>query len=111
MDKITAKDIVADERELWLNSPVGYLYAERINQREEGRLKSFLINIFAQGDDASGDAIRNASLEDCVQTLLNSNFTFDTEWFGIRALPTRPDGTVLGKLDDPEYQRKMGFSQ
>lgn len=108
-DKITAKDIINDERELFMNSPIGYEFAERITQKEEGRLKSFLINIFAPGDDQAGDAIRAANLEDVVQTLLNNNFTFDEEWFGVRALPTGIDGRPVSRLDDPEYQRKMGF--
>jgi len=107
--KPTAVDILADERELWMNSPVGYLYAERINQREDGRIKSFLINIFAQGDDEAGDSIRHASLEDCIQTLLNNGFSFDPEWYGNRELPKGIDGKPISRLDDPEYQRKMGF--
>lgn len=107
--KITAADIIADERELWVNSPVGYAFAERINQRDEGRLKSFLINLFTAGDDQAGDAIRQATLEEVIQTFLNNNFTFDPEWYGVRDLPRREDGTLASRLDDPEYQRKMGF--
>lgn len=107
---MNAKEVVENESELWLNSPVGYLFAERINQRDEGRLKSFLINIFAQTDDAAADAIRQASLEDCVQTLIDSGFTFDSEWYGVRQLPMGIDGKPMSRLDDPEYRRKMGFT-
>lgn len=107
-EKPTAKDIVNDERELWMNSPIGYAYAQRIHQKDEGQLKSFLINIFA-GDEAYAEAIRQASLEDVVQTLLDNNFTFDEQWFGYRELPTGIDGKPISRLDDPEYQAKMGF--
>lgn len=106
---ITAADIIADSRELWLNSPIGYAFAERINQHDEGRLKSFLINLFTAGDDQAGDAIRAASKEDVIQTFLNNNFTFDEEWYGVRELPMGIDGKPVSRLDDPEYQRKMGF--
>lgn len=109
--KITAADVLADERELFMNSPEGFAYAERINQRDEGRLKSFLINIFAPGDDQAGDAIRASNLEQVVQTFLDNNFTFDPDWYGVRALPTGIDGRPMSRLDDPDYQRRMGFSQ
>lgn len=109
--KVTAADIMADSRELFMNSPEGYAFAERINQHDEGRLKSFLINIFAPGDDAAGDAIRAANLEQVIQTFLDNNFTFDPEWYGVRELPKGIDGRPKSILDDPNYQRRMGFSQ
>lgn len=109
--KITAADVLADERELFMNSPEGYAFAERINQRDEGRLKSFLINVFGAMDDAWSDAIRAASLEQVVQTFLDNNFTFDPEWYGVRELPKGIDGRPKSRLDDPDYQRRMGFSQ
>jgi hypothetical protein len=109
MDKPTAAQIIADPQDLYMNAPVEYPYVEKITQREESRLKSFLINVFAQGDDGAGDAIRNSSLEAVVQTLLDNNFTFDTEYYGYRPLPKGVDGKPISKLDDPEYQRKMGF--
>lgn len=104
-----AQEIIDSEQELWLNSPVGYPYAERINQREDSRLKSFLISLFAQGDDEFGDAIRRAETVDVVQTFLNNNFTFDADWLGARELPKGIDGRPRSRLDDPEYQNKMGF--
>lgn len=108
-DKLTGKDILAYDGELFMNSPVGYLFAERIEKNEEGRLKSFLINVFAGGDDQAGDAIRQATHEEVIDTFLNNNFTFDPEWFGVRPLPMGRDGRPMSRLDDPEYQRKMGF--
>lgn len=108
-DKITAKDVLADERPLYLNSPIGYAFAENIEKAEEGRLKSFLINLFAQGDDVAGDSIRAATLEEVIDTFLNNGFTFDPEWYGVRELPKGIDGRPKSRLDDPDYQRKMGF--
>lgn len=108
-DKMTAAGIVAHEGELWLNSPIGYEFVERIEKADVGRLKSFLINIFAADDDAAGDAIRQASAEEVVQTFLNNNFTFDSEWFGRRDLPRGVDGRPVSRLDDPEYRRAKGL--
>lgn len=106
---MTAKEIVESTQELWLNSPIGYEFVEKIEKSDLGRLKSFLINLFAQGDDSVGDAIRNASHEEVVQTFLNSNFTFDEQWYGYREIPKGIDGRPKSRLDDPDYQKKMGF--
>lgn len=106
--KLTGKDILAEKRELFMNSPIGYPYAERIEKSEVGRLKSFLINLFAS-DEKYGDAIREATHEEVIDTFLNNGFTFDPEWYGVRELPKGVDGRPISRLDDPEYQRKMGF--
>lgn len=108
-DKTTAADIAADPRELWMNSPVGYAFAERVEKSNVGGLKSFLINVFAPGDDAAGEAIRAATQEELIQTLLNSGFTFDPEWYGIREIPKGPSGQPLSRLDDPVYRRSIGL--
>lgn len=111
-DKILGKDVVAYEGDLYLNSPIGYEYAEKIEKGEVGRLKSFLISIFAGADDepgGMGDAIRNATQEEVIDTFLNNGFSFDTEWFGKRELPKGVDGRPKSRLDDPDYQRKMGW--
>ncbi len=109
-DKVTAIDIVNDERELFLNSPVGYPFAERINQREESRLKGFLISLFTQGDDAMGDAIRQSTVEQCIQSFLDNNFTFDEQYYGVREIPLGSSGQPLSRLDDPEYRRSIGIA-
>jgi hypothetical protein len=108
-DKLTAKEIISDERLLYMNSPIGYEFAENIEKAELNRLKGFLINVFAATDDAAADAIRAASHEEVIDTYLNNNFTFDPEWYGVRELPRGIDGKPISRLDDPEYQRKMGF--
>ena len=104
-----AQEIIDDPRDLWLNSPIGYLYVERIEKKDMGHLKGFLINTFTAGDDLMGDAIRQADDKAVIETYLNNNFTFDPEWYGFRPLPTKADGTPIGRLDEPDYQRKMGF--
>jgi hypothetical protein len=108
-EPMTAKEIIEHEGELFMNSPIGYEFAERVEKSNVGGLKSFLINIFAGADDVTGDAIRAASHEEVVQTLLNNNFTFDPEWFGKRELPKGIDGRPISRLDDPEYRRAKGL--
>lgn len=111
-DKITAKDIIGDERELFVNTPVGFPYARRANQNDLGGIKSLLIEVLVQGDDQPGgwgDAIRTATQEELIDTCLNNGWTFDTEYFGVREIPLRPDGNPISRLDDPAYRASKGL--
>lgn len=107
-----AQAIIANPDQLWLNTPVGYPYAERIHQNDIGNIKSFLIKIFVGAGDVpggDGDAIRQATQEELIDTCLNNGWTFDPEWFGYRPIPTRPDGNPISALDDPEWRRSRGI--
>lgn len=105
---MTAQEIIDTEGELYMNSPVGYVFAERRTQKDIGGLKGFLINIF--NDEVYSEAIRRAEPLEVIQTFLDNGFSFDAEWYGVRQLPIGADGKPQSRLDDPEYQRKMGFS-
>ena len=112
-EKPTAKSIIADERELFVNTPIGFPYARRAHQRDLGGLKSLLIEVLVGADDQPGgwgDAIRAATQEELIDTCLNNNFTFDPEFYGVREIPLRPDGNPISRLDDPEYRRAKGMS-
>lgn len=82
--KSLAQQIFDDPRELFMNSPVGYPFAQRIHQRDIGNLKSFLIN--TTPDEAIQESIRQTGDVDIIQSYLDNGFTFDEEWFGARLL-------------------------
>lgn len=94
--------------ELWLNSPQGYPYAERIEKNDETNILRFCIMI-CNGDKDADEMIRKANHQERIAWLEASNFTFDTEWFGNRPLPERSDGVTLSALDDPAYRAKLGM--
>lgn len=75
---------MTETQELWLNSPVGYPFAEKIAKSDVGRLKSFLIN--TTPDDLLQEMIRNMSHQQLIEDLERSGFTFDEEWYGVREL-------------------------
>lgn len=104
---MTAQEIINDERELFMNSPIGYVFAERRSQKDVNGMKGFLINIF--NDEVYSESIRQSEPVEVVQSLLNNGFTFDPEWYGVRNLPVGRDGKPMSRLDDPEYQRHLGF--
>jgi hypothetical protein len=75
---MTAAEIMATTTELWLNSPQGYPFSERIGHRDIGRLKSFLIN--TTGDEITQEWIRGMTHEELIQCYLDSNFQFLETW-------------------------------
>ena len=79
---MTAQEILDDERELFMNSPQGYPYAQRIPKHDLGNLKSFLIN--TTPDELIQQGIREATHIEVIQTYLDNGFTFDEQWFGAR---------------------------
>lgn len=79
---MTAKEIINDPRELWLNSPEGYVFAQKIEKGDVGGLKSFLIN--TTPDETVQDLIRGMGHEELIQSLLTNNFTFDEVYLGAR---------------------------
>jgi hypothetical protein len=87
---------------LYLNSPAGYPFAEKIEKTEISRLKSFLINLTP--DEHFQNEIRAYSDEQLYKSLEDSGFTFDEEWRGVIEV-------TGSRLDDPDYARKMGFRQ
>ena len=70
--------------ELYLNSPIGYPFAQKIEKNDDGQLKSFLIN--TTGDEQIAETIRQMSHEELIQDLERNGFTFDEEYFGARLL-------------------------
>ena len=70
--------------ELWLNSPEGYPFAEKIEKNDIGRLKSFLIN--TTPDEGLQEHIRQMTSEELYRSLEDSGFTFDEVWLGARLL-------------------------
>lgn len=79
---MTALDILKDPRELYMNTPEGYPFAQKIEKSDIGQMKSFLIN--TTSDDQLQQMIREMTNAELIQTCLDNNFTFDTEWFGAR---------------------------
>ena len=104
----TPQQILNDPRELWLNSPVGYPYADKISKNDEGGLRRFMIMISGSDED-SIEIARAASHVELLKMLLDSKFTFDPEWYGARELPQRPDGSGVSALDDPSYRYRHGI--
>lgn len=84
MSKLTPQEIIDDPRELWMNSPEGYPYAQKISKNDVGGLKSFLINVTP--DDFLQEQIRQADHPTIIQQYLENGFTFDEQWFGARLL-------------------------
>lgn len=68
--------------ELYMNVPIGYPFAQKIEKSNIGGLKSFLIN--TTPDESLQQMIRDMNDEEVVQTCLANNFTFDEEYFGAR---------------------------
>ena len=81
---MTAKEIIESKDVLYMSSPVGYQFAQKIDQHDISNLKSFLINIFQ--DEFVAESIRKASHEEVIQTYLDNGFTFDSEWYAARLL-------------------------
>lgn len=67
---------------LYMNTPPGYPFAQKIEKTDIGGLKSFLIN--TTPDENLQQMIRDMSDEEVVQTCLDNNFTFDEEYYGAR---------------------------
>lgn len=70
--------------DLWLNSPIGYPYAQRIEKNNDSQLKSFLIGTTA--DEQTAEMIRQMTHDELVEDLERNGFTFDEEYFGARLL-------------------------
>lgn len=70
--------------ELYMNSPEGYPFAEKIAKTDIGRLKSFLIGI--SPDEALQQIVRDATNDEVISMLEKSGFTFDETWYGVRLL-------------------------
>lgn len=90
----------------YLNAPVGYPIASKIEKTDIGGLKSFLIN--TTPDESMHELVRAASDEEVVKMLTDSGFTFDEQWYGSRELPTT-NGAPASRLDDPAYRRSLGI--
>lgn len=71
-------------KDLWLNSPIGYPFAQKINKNDVGALKSFLIGTTA--DEQTHEMVRNMSHQELIEDFERNNFTFDEEWYGARLL-------------------------
>ena len=70
------------DTELWLNSPEGYPFAEKIAKSDIGALKSFLIK--TTPDEDVQEMIRQMSDDEVIEALEKNNFSFDEEWYGTR---------------------------
>lgn len=70
--------------ELWMNTPVGYPFAQKIAKTDINGLKSFLIS--TTPDEGLQEMIRQMNDEEIVQTCLDNGFTFDEDWYGYREL-------------------------
>ena len=81
---MTIEEIINSEKTLYMNSPVGYPFAQKIEHRDVGNLKSFLIN--TTPDELLQQQIRDMSHEAVIEAYLLNNFTFDEEWYGARLL-------------------------
>lgn len=81
----TVDEILNDPRELWMNSPVNYPYAERIEKSDMMGLKRFLLQ--TTPDEEAQEFIRQMDHKQVIKALLDSHFTFDEEWLGARLLP------------------------
>lgn len=75
---------MSDLPELWLNSPIGYPFAQKIAKSDVGGLKSFLIN--TTPDQDLQETIRQMSHQELIESFERNNFTFDEEWLGARLL-------------------------
>jgi hypothetical protein len=79
---MTALEILADPRELYMNVPEGFVFAQKIEKSDIGGLKSFLIGL--SPDDNLQEDIRQMTNEQVIHTCLDNNFTFDEEYLGAR---------------------------
>lgn len=70
--------------QLWLNSPIGYPFSEKIEKTDTGRLKSFLMN--TTPDQELQQEIVAMTHDELIETFERNGFTFDEEWFGPRLL-------------------------
>lgn len=68
--------------ELWMNTPMGYPFAEKIAKSDIGRLKSFLIGTTA--DEQTQQVVREMTDSEVIRTYQDNGFTFDSEWYGAR---------------------------
>lgn len=73
-----AQAILDNPSELWLNSPAGYPFAQRISKNDIGGLKSFMIG--TTPDDQLQDYIRGLSHYDLIKSLLANGFSFKETW-------------------------------
>ena len=94
--------------ELWLNSPVGYPYAEKVRKSDTQGLKRFMLQITA-GNKEMEQSVRDSTHLEIVKMLEDSKFTFDPEWYGARQLPMNASGTQRSALDDPYYRQRIGI--
>lgn len=79
---MTAQEILDDPRELWLNTPEGYPFAQKLEKSDTQGIKSFLIS--TTPDEQIHEMIRQMSPIEVIQSCLNNNFTFDEQWYGAR---------------------------
>lgn len=79
---MTPVEIIHDPRQLWLNSPEGYPFAQKIEKGDIGQLKSFLIS--TTPDEATQELVRQMSHEQLIESYINNNFTFDEQFLGAR---------------------------
>lgn len=70
--------------ELYMNTPIGYPFAQKISKTDIGALKGFLIN--TTPDEALQQMVRDMTDEEVIQTCLDNNFTFDEQYYGARLL-------------------------
>jgi len=66
------------ETELWLCSPPGYPFGQKIAKTDIGGLKSFLIS--TTPDEQVQEMIRQMSDEEIVADLERNGFTFEEQW-------------------------------
>jgi len=66
------------DSELWLCSPIGYPFGEKIAKSDIGRLKSFLIG--TTPDESVQEMIRQMSDEEIIADLERNGFTFEENW-------------------------------
>jgi hypothetical protein len=71
-----------DMTDLYMNTPIGYPFAQKILKTDIGGLKGFLIN--TTPDQDLQQMIRDMTDEEIWQTCLDNNFTFDEQYFGAR---------------------------
>ena len=95
-------------QELWMNSPIGYPYAEKIEKNNEHEILRFMLMI-SGADEANQEVLREATHDQRIKMLEDSGFTFDPIWLGQRELPTRPDGAPASALDDQQYRMRNGI--
>lgn len=66
------------DQELYLCSPPGYPFGQRIAKSDIGGLKSFLIG--TTPDDAAQELVRQMNADEVYRSLESNGFTFEENW-------------------------------